>query len=888
MSQGRACAYHPRVRPRCLLDLAGGVMAARAVADDAGSVGGAVARSALLFLVSLAACGGDPLRPQPEVIQARFDPTAKVVPMPTDLLRDEQAGRLSLPVDDPALAPAVRELYEHLNTLEAWPATSTAKVELTGPVAANSVTAETVQVWQHHKGEVRRVADATLTLSTDGKRIEIAPPEAGWERGALIAVVVRGGPHGLRGARGEPVECDAAFYFLRLRQPLNLHPDFRAFPGATLAEREKAARDLDAIRVALAPYFADLEEKRGIPRAEVAALWTFSVNEDTEVLMDKASGRMPLPIDLLRDELTGRVEIPARASDSAKEKQIKEDLRAYDGFATTASQLFELSAPVDPSTLNETTVQLYPVVSGEGAFAPIPITVALAPDLRRVELAPKQLPLAEKTTYAVVLRPGIRDARGKPVRPMLTGVFLGLRSPLVVGGASAIESLDLASARKLEASRVRLSPLLDRLGREKVLAAWPFTTMTIVDPLVSALGAAERLTLPADPKEIVETSAAKALLDFPLASLTTLLNVKKVYEGKIATADFLDPLTRARYRDGSHRERWISFMLTIPEVAVPGASLPVVIFGHAICTERRFVLAVADALAKRGFAAIAIDLPYHGERTACAWNGPMCFPDPLSKEGAMLCPDPCPGGATCSADGLCRDGKGAVVPFSTWPVIKMPQASGAAFIELDSIAGTTHHFSQAVTDLGALSRSLAKGDWQKAVGHGFKTDRIGYLGQSLGGIIGATYAPLDPRVGRAVLNVPGANLVPMFLDSKYFGPHIDAYLTREAIAKGSAEHQRFLQIARWFMDAVDPLNVARYLVKEPLPGAVPVGREALVQMAKLDFIIPNTSTIALAELAGVPRRDYLAEHAFLAIPVEPAYKPGNDDAAEFLAGSLKP
>jgi dienelactone hydrolase len=864
------------------------VLAARDVADDAGGMGGAVARSSpLLFLVVLGACGAEPLRPPPEVIHARFDPTAKVVPMPSDLLRDEQAGRLALPQDDPALAPAVRELYAHLNTLEAWPATSTARVELTGPAAASSLTAETVQVYQHAKGEVRRVEGATLALSSDGKRIEVAPPEGGWERGAVIAVVVRGGPGGLRGARGEPVECDAAFYFLRLRQPLNLHPDFRAFPGATLAEREKAARDLDAIRVKLAPYFADLEEKRGIPRAEVAALWTFSVNDDTEVLMDKASGKMPLPIDLLRDELSGRVELPARAGDSAKEKQIKEDLRAYDGFATTASQLFELSAPVDPSTLNETTVQLYPVVA-EGAFAPIPVTVSVAPDLRRVEVAPKQLPLAEKTTYAVVLRPGIRDARGKPVRPMLTGVFLGLKSALVVDGASVIESLDLASAKKLEASRARLAPLLDRLGRDQILAAWPFTTLTIVDPLLSALGAAERLKLPPDPKEIVESSAAKALLDFPLASLTTLLNVKKVFQGKLATADFLDPLTRARFKDGSFKERWISFMLTIPEVAVPGASLPVVIFGHAICTERRFVLAVADALAQRGFAAIAIDLPYHGERTACAWNGPICFPDPLSKEGAMLCPDPCPGGASCGADGLCRDKSGAVVPFSTWPVIKMPQASGAAFIELDSIAGTTHHFSQAVTDLGALSRSLAKGDWQKAVGYGFKTERIGYLGQSLGGIIGATYAPLDPRVGRAVLNVPGANLVPMFLDSKYFGPHIDAYLKRESIEKGSAEHQRFLQVARWFMDAVDPLNVARYLVKEPLPGAATVGREALVQMAKLDFIIPNASTIALAELAGVPRRDYLAEHAFLAIPVEPAYKPGNDDAAEFLAGSLKP
>jgi hypothetical protein len=59
-------------------------------------------------------------------------------------------------------------------------------------------------------------------------------------------------------------------------------------------------------------------------------------------------------------------------------------------------------------------------------------------------------------------------------------------------------------------------------------------------------------------------------------------------------------------------------------------------------------------------------------------------------------------------------------------------------------------------------------------------------------------------------------------------------------------------------------------------------------MATLDFVIPNTSTKHLASHAGVPRRDYVAEHAFLVIPVEPAYPAGTSDAADFLAGSLKP
>jgi hypothetical protein len=118
---------------------------------------------------------------------------------------------------------------------------------------------------------------------------------------------------------------------------------------------------------------------------------------------------------------------------------------------------------------------------------------------------------------------------------------------------------------------------------------------------------------------------------------------------------------------------------------------------------------------------------------------------------------------------------------------------------------------------------------------------------------------------------------------------VDAFLTRESIAKDSAEYQRFVNVARMFTDAVDPLNVARYLQKEKLPGhELSLDRKVLIQMAELDFIIPNACTEQLSEVAEVPRIDYLGEHAFLVIPVEPAYITGMKDAAEFIEGSFEP
>ena len=83
------------------------------------------------------------------------------------------------------------------------------------------------------------------------------------------------------------------------------------------------------------------------------------------------------------------------------------------------------------------------------------------------------------------------------------------------------------------------------------------------------------------------------------------------------------------------------------------------------------------------------------------------------------------------------------------------------------------------------------------------------------------------------------------------------------------------------------INMARYLVKGPLPGQPAHQRQVLIQMATLDFIIPNANTKLLASLSGARRKDYIAEHAFLVIPVEPAYLPGGRDAADFLAGKLK-
>jgi len=276
-------------------------------------------------------------------------------------------------------------------------------------------------------------------------------------------------------------------------------------------------------------------------------------------------------------------------------------------------------------------------------------------------------------------------------------------------------------------------------------------------------------------------------------------------------------------------------------------------------------------------AAIAIDLPYHGTRTSCIWGGPLCSTDPLSNDGHEICPNPCESGSTCAPDGRCVDANGQGNHLARWPILTFPQASGAAFIELPHIASTRDHFVQALVDLGALMRSLRRGNWQAAIG--YPIAEVLLSGESLGAIIASTYAAIDPAVERAVLNVTGGDTVDIFADSPFFSPRVTDFFASQMIARGSGEEERFMNVARWFLDSVDPDNVA------PLLGA---GKHVMIQMATQDQIIPNVYTSRLAQLASVPRRDYASGHAFLVIPIDQEFARGTSELAGFLAGSFQP
>ncbi|HTJ44224.1 MAG TPA: hypothetical protein VL463_19100 [Kofleriaceae bacterium] len=815
------------------------------------------------------------------MIHARFDPDAKVIPMPTDILRDAVAGHLNIPIDD-TNTPAEKTLFGAMNQLDGWSTAMSATVSFDGPIERSTITPDNIQVW-HWRTTPERVTDVRIHVGDDDRSLTIDPPRTGWIRGDRYMVVMKSGAGGVEGKAGEKVECDAAFYFLRLKERLDTPDHNFAFPGDTAAARAANASKLETIREDLAPFFDYVDTAQGLKRDDIAALWSFTVTTRTELAMDKASQRVPIPLDILKDPSTGHIDLPDAPWDSQSVLDAKARLRELTGFGTTMNPMLQFTAPVDPSTVNDTTIEMWQV--GD-AMTPVrvPATVTLLADKMAVEVAPVAKPLAEGARYAVVVRDGIEAADGTKVVLMPLGVLLQARDAVFANGKSQVGPVPDDDAARVEQARpdvVAAEDALTHIGKgDGVLAAWTYTTMPISDPMTEWIAKPEKLAVPTAPTIAKHQSATQALADFPLG-ITSIFNVGDVVSGTVPSPVFLDQKTRAFRADGGYDVQDIAFMATVPRNPKAGP-IPVVIFGHGVMTERRFVLAVGDALAQKGFAAIAIDLPMHGTRTYCWTKGPISIPDPTTGKLTNLGP-PCGSGASCNDIGQCVNSQGVVQPFANWPVINMPTASGAAFIEVDEIANTRDHFIQSEVDLSSLLRSLRTDDWSGVFGRDVDTSKIYYAGESLGGILGATFVANHPEIPRAVLNVPGADTVDLFKDSPVFSGQINAFFKRENVDPESFDGHRFLNVARWFMDAADPQNFGKQLLH---PNGQQALRNVLLQMATLDEIIPNPYTKILQQVSGAPRRDYIAEHAFLVIPIEPAYLAGVNDMASFLNSEI--
>lgn len=845
-----------------------------------------------LLLVACQPLTLDAPEPYAKVI---FNPSAGEIPFPSDLLRDEATGTLDLPVDGD-LTEADRAFRRWLNTRDAFPALLPASATFSDAVDPTTVNADTVQVYRQTDVLVR--VDVALALDEAGTTLSIPTPLGGWDAGARYAVVIT---DGVRTVDGEEVGPDATFWYLRQTTDLTAHPN--AFPGDTPAEKADTAAALEHVRQGLTPWFDAI----AIPRDDVSVLWTWSVSEDTTVAMDRDTLRVPLPFDLLIDPETELVTLTADPEDTELEADAKLVANTLNGFGVSSDMYFDLTRGVDPATANEDTVQLWklsdppeqvPVtvhVLNEEGEAPCQ-TSPPADDCTHVflSLPLDQIPLDLGTTYAVVVTRAVTDLAGRPLAAMPLGAYLMLDTELTDGYDSLLTGIDKPTADRLEAARRDLDPLLDELDRTTVAAAWPFTTMDPTGTLEhwanfandKRLDTAPEVYWRRPPTSLIGDDAISEL--FPgfanpgeLVYVGRTTGIKEIVSGVIRGPNFLDKGTR-RWRE-PYNTQFLPFWAAVPEGLAPNQPAGVVIFGHAIVTDRRFMITVAGELAKRGFVTIAIDFPFHGERIACVEDSLVAIPNFIPPSVQPLIPSnwlgqadftaplirlpPCASGpdATCGPNGECLGPNGQPEDFNNFPIIDMQPASGAAFLDTKDLPHIPDHFHQALVDLSVLMHSIQTEDWDTVLRQDIAPSQVFFAGQSLGSIIGATWVASQRNVDRAVFNVPGSNLVELFRNSIYFKPQIDEYFESLGLEEGSFEQRRLVAVATWLVDSVDPHTVAHRFAERDVEGLIQIAR---VDDNTGDLIIPNFTTENLARVSGLPMTAYpTVLHADLIVPL---------------------
>ncbi|MBS7611713.1 acetylxylan esterase [Candidatus Bathyarchaeota archaeon] len=134
-----------------------------------------------------------------------------------------------------------------------------------------------------------------------------------------------------------------------------------------------------------------------------------------------------------------------------------------------------------------------------------------------------------------------------------------------------------------------------------------------------------------------------------------------------------------------------------------------------------------------------------------------------------------------------------------------------------------------------------------------RADRIGYAGGSMGGIMGALFIGVEPRIKAAVIVVGGGNLPLIIRESKHYStPPI-----REELERRGLSYDKLSEI----LAPIDPMNFIHLFAPKPIQ----------FHCGKYDDIVPAETQRLLAEKAGEPKEVYWYESGH-GIPPEPMLK----------------
>ena len=578
-------------------------------------------------------------------------------------------------------------------------------------------------------------------------------------------------------------------------------------------------------------------------------------------------GDVPFPSDLYRDE-SGAIRIgalPTTQPETPLLAAMRDVVQARDGFCATCNVYFSVDGEIETAALPANDM-----ASAADAVLLADVDPA-SPD--RGRLFPLRIEWnAERTLLA--LRPvrGIALHRGRRYAAALTTALRALDgSPL--GPSEAFRQVRRRSGSgdaELDRARGILAPAFDELerlgiGRNRIVALASFTTEDVTADVLAARAAVqggaplavsierwrrgeeidELLGIPSEDRPGIDVP--------PAAGVPGTRSIAHGAIGDVVTGSFFAPRvlsgagtdigTALRDERGAivagPRER-VPFVLTLPKVSA-GPQVPVVIAHHGFNASRVTGFASADTAARAGVAVLAIDAFQHGERAASAHDdvhamrGDVAGPDGFAETNVL--------DVSARVFGLL----GAAPGLELFPAYSL-----GAFLQF---AADIASAVRVVRD-GTLAQALR--DSGAAAFESFDTQRIGFIGNSLGAVVGASVLTADPDVRFAVQNVPPGSIVETLAESPEFRPLVDAlFLPILGVEGPFDEVERHLlfdpiiDLSRWILEPIDPLALAPYLLLDPVRqgGAA----EILFQVAALDEVAAPLATQSMLAATGSTR-----------------------------------
>jgi hypothetical protein len=567
-------------------------------------------------------------------------------------------------------------------------------------------------------------------------------------------------------------------------------------------------------------------------------------------------GAIPFPDDLYLAGSNGGIALGdfprEEAGDSAMFDSLRAALSELDGFGVNSPVFVHFDGPIDAQSLpqspddslvGDASVFLLEADSASPtAFSRVPVTVRWEPNGARLSIQPADgHVLVEGTRYAAIVTRRVRASDDSAVGP--AAEFEAIRD-------ATSRPEDALSAEAYDQYAPVIAGLAARgVQREDVAAMAVFRVQSIRRDLEDARDLVWEGELPPITiRRVITGAEIDALLGVPESAEwvgadapggVAHESIAWVIDGTFGSRELASPSPGVHgqwMRAGTNfvvkREDSVWFTLLLPEGAEL-TNVPVIVFQHGFGGHRADVFSVANTLCAAGFAVAALDLPFHGMRATSTADTRHTYGD---GEGPDLYGDTT--GLFVAGDFLgIFDQRGELVPFHPFYVRDV--------------------FRQSVVDLMTFVRVLEQTDFGMVEEQGgpsfeLRDGSVGFLGLSLGGVIGGTFVANEPNVGAALLSVSGGYLSRLVEMSASYGPtFLGTLLPRLGLDYATVDWATHppsslpeIAIFQTLLDRADSIAHAPALANQPV--------NLLLQMATDDETVPNVGTESLAAILDAP------------------------------------